>query len=262
MTNARLDSELVSRGLCTGRERARSEIEAGHVKVNGRSATKSSQKVFPEDVIEVTDAFDYVSRGAKKLLRALDAFGVSPEGLVCADCGASTGGFTEVLLRRGAAKVYAIDVGHDQLAQALRSDSRVINMENTNVRDLTLSMFDPVPELFTADLSFISLSIVIPVLRGLLGENGQLICLVKPQFEAGRGKVGKKGVVKEPAVHEEVLREFISCAEKNGLSVLGLDVSPIRGPEGNIEFLAYLSVNGNGFVPDITKLVRTAHDME
>ena len=181
MAEARLDAELVARGLCSGRERARAEIEAGHVTVNGRPASKPSQKVAESDVIELSGAFDYVSRGAKKLLGALEAFHISPEGLVCLDCGASTGGFTEVLLRHGARKVYAVDVGHGQLAEKLQRDPRVVNMEGTNVRSLALSSFDPAPELITADLSFISLALVLPVLHGLLGESGRVVCLVKPQ---------------------------------------------------------------------------------
>ena len=152
MAESRLDAELVARGLCSGRERARSEIEAGHVLVNGRPAAKPSQKVTKSDDIELEGAFDYVSRGAKKLLKALEVFGVSPEGLVCVDCGASTGGFTEVLLRRGAKKVYAVDVGHGQLAESLGADPRVVNMEGTNVRSLVPASFDQAPELITADL--------------------------------------------------------------------------------------------------------------
>lgn len=262
MAEARLDAELVARGLCSGRERARSEIEAGHVAVNGRPASKPSQKVAESDVIELSEAFDYVSRGAKKLLGALEAFHISPEGLVCLDCGASTGGFTEVLLRHGAKRVYAVDVGHGQLDEKLRCDPRVVNMEGTNVRSLALSSFDPAPELITADLSFISLALVLPVLRGLLGESGRVVCLVKPQFEAGRGKVGKKGVVRDPAVHEEVLRGFVSNAEASGFAVLGLEVSPLRGPEGNIEFLAYLGASGSTAALDITGLVSRAHRSE
>ncbi len=262
MAEARLDAEIVARGLCSGRERARAEIEAGHVTVNGRPASKPSQKVAESDVIELSEAFDYVSRGAKKLLGALEAFHISPEGLVCLDCGASTGGFTEVLLRHGARKVYAVDVGHGQLAEKLQRDPRVVNMEGTNVRSLALSSFDPAPELITADLSFISLALVLPVLRGLLGESGRVVCLVKPQFEAGRGKVGKKGVVRDPAVHEEVLRGFVSNAEASGFAVLGLEVSPLRGPEGNIEFLAYLGASGSSAALDITGLVSRARRSE
>jgi 23S rRNA (cytidine1920-2'-O)/16S rRNA (cytidine1409-2'-O)-methyltransferase len=262
VAEARLDAELVARGLCSGRERARAEIEAGHVTVNGRPASKPSQKVAESDVIELSEAFDYVSRGAKKLLGALEAFHISPEGLVCLDCGASTGGFTEVLLRHGAKKVYAVDVGHGQLAEKLKRDPRVVNMEGTNVRSLALSSFDPAPELITADLSFISLALVLPVLRGLLGESGRVVCLVKPQFEAGRGKVGKKGVVRDPAVHEEVLRGFVSNAEASGFAVLGLEVSPLRGPEGNIEFLAYLGASGSSAALDITGLVSRARRSE
>ncbi|MCR5648205.1 MAG: TlyA family RNA methyltransferase [Oscillospiraceae bacterium] len=262
MAEARLDAELVARGLCSGRERARAEIEAGHVTVNGRPASKPSQKVAESDVIELSEAFDYVSRGAKKLLGALEAFHISPEGLVCLDCGASTGGFTEVLLRHGARKVYAVDVGHGQLAEKLKRDPCVVNMEGTNVRSLALSSFDPAPELITADLSFISLALVLPVLRGLLGESGRVVCLVKPQFEAGRGKVGKKGVVRDPAVHEEVLRGFVSNAEASGFAVLGLEVSPLRGPEGNIEFLAYLGASGSSAALDITGLVSRARRSE
>ncbi len=259
MSEARLDAEMVARGICPGRDRARSEIEAGNITVNGKTAAKASQRVSPEDVIELSGGFDYVSRGAKKLLSALEIFGVSPEGLVCADCGASTGGFTQVLLRRGAAKVYAIDVGRGQLAQILRDDPRVVCMEETNVRTLTPEAFDTPPRLVTADLSFISLGLVLPVMRRFIADGGSVICLVKPQFEAGRGKVGKKGVVKDAAVHGEVLRAFCACAEENGFAVRGLGVSPIRGPEGNIEFLALLGTSGESVPPDIPALVKLAH---
>jgi len=190
--------------------------------------------------VESIEGLDYVSRGGLKLEKALDYFDISPEGLICLDCGASTGGFTDCLLKRGARKVYAIDVGYGQLAWTLRNDERVITMERTNIRYVTPEMLGEKPELATLDLSFISLGLVLPVVRSLMVETCQVICLIKPQFEAGKGKVGKKGVVKDPDVHIEVLNTFIENAEKSGFVVNGITYSPVKGPKGNIEYLAKL----------------------
>ena len=190
--------------------------------------------------VESIEGLDYVSRGGLKLEKALDYFDISPEGLICLDSGASTGGFTDCLLKRGAKKVYAIDVGYGQLAWTLRNDERVVTMERTNIRYVTPEMLGEKPELATLDLSFISLGLVLPVVRNLMVETCQSICLIKPQFEAGKGKVGKKGVVKDPDVHIEVLNTFIENAEKSGFVVNGITYSPVKGPRGNIEYLAKL----------------------
>ena len=185
-------------------------------------------------------ACPYVSRGGFKLEKALRVFPVSAEGKTCIDCGASTGGFTDVLLKNGAKKVYAVDVGYGQLAWSLRSDARVVTMERTNARSLRPEMFADVMDMAVMDLSFISVRLVLPAVRELLTEAGEALCLIKPQFEAGREDVGKKGVVRDASVHERVLREFLEAAPELGYTVMGLDYSPVRGPEGNIEYLAYL----------------------
>ncbi len=202
----------------------------------------------------------YVSRGGLKLEKALDEFAVDPAGLVCVDCGASTGGFTDCLLQRGARHVYAVDVGYGQLAWSLRTDERVTVMERTNARSLTPEMFPERMELAVMDMSFISLRLVLPAVRGLLTETGQVICLVKPQFEAGREKVGKKGVVRDPAVHREVLEDFVAAVGPLGFSLAGLTFSPVRGPEGNIEYLAWLRVGGESVPADCADVVRRSHE--
>lgn len=237
----RLDKFLVENGLVSGRARAREMILSGKVLVDGFPVKKPASMVHRDCSIEVADkGQEWVSRGAWKLLQALDSFGVSVEGRSCVDIGASTGGFTEVLLQKGAKKVYAVDVGYGQLAWKLRNDPRVIVMERTNARDLSPGSFEGV-SLVTVDVSFISLRHILPVVDVLLEKEGLCISLVKPQFEAGREKVGKKGVVRDRAVHEEVLRSL--CAfllDVTGLAVAGIDVSPLLGPEGNREFLLYL----------------------
>jgi len=224
---------------------------------------------------ELFSGFEYVSRGGQKLEKALDYFEISPENKVCLDCGASTGGFTDCLLQRGAKLVYAIDVGYGQLAWSLRTDERVITMERTNIRYVTPDMLKIKPELAVIDVSFISLALVLPVVRKLMAEpdehesqktNPEAICLIKPQFEAGRGKVGKKGVVRDPETHKEVLDSFIENAENSGFMVKGLTYSPVKGPKGNIEFLGWLGCSGN--VPasqdgsariDTSRLVKQSH---
>ena len=200
--------------------------------------------------LEPLDGLEYVSRGGLKLEKALEYFDVSPDGKICIDCGASTGGFTDCLLKKGARLVYAVDVGYGQFAWTLRNDQRVITMERTNIRYVTPDMLEKRPELAVIDLSFISLALVLPVIRELLTETGgavsqeanpEVICLIKPQFEAGRGKVGKKGVVRDPGTHKEVLDTFIQNAEKSGFTVRGITYSPVKGPKGNIEYLGWLS---------------------
>ncbi len=261
MSKSRLDQLVFERGLTPSRERARTSVMAGLVYVNGQKETKPGTPVPPDADIELRgDALPYVSRGGLKLEKAVSVFSIRPAGYVCADCGASTGGFTDVLLKNGAAKVYAVDVGYGQLAWTLRQDSRVVCLERTNVRYLTREQIPEPLDLATMDLSFISLRLVLPAVRDLLKERGRVVCLVKPQFEAGREKVGKKGVVRDSAVHEEVLRDFLAYSAEAGFALLGLDFSPIRGPEGNIEYLAYLEKGGaNAAAPDVAALVRASH---
>jgi 23S rRNA (cytidine1920-2'-O)/16S rRNA (cytidine1409-2'-O)-methyltransferase len=239
----RLDVALTELGLAPSRSAAQALIMSGQVYLGEVKAQKAGQ-IVPEGVVpQVRQGLKYVSRGGLKLEKALDVFGVDPAGLSCIDCGASTGGFTDCLLQRGAERVISVDVGYGQLAWQLRQDPRVTVMERTNVRLLTPEMLPYVPSLAVMDLSFISLRLVLPVVKGLLSGMGRLICLVKPQFEAGREKVGKKGVVRDPAVRLEVLENFLSYSREAGFVPAGLDFSPIRGPEGNIEFIALLSLS-------------------
>lgn len=237
----RADAALVRRGLAASREKARALIEAGLVTLNGAALSKPAQKVADADALAVTgQAHPYVSRGGLKLEKALRAFGVDPAGQVCLDIGASTGGFTDVLLQNGAAKVYAIDVGAGQLDARLAVDPRVVSMEHTNARTLRRDMFDPPPSLAVMDVSFISIRLILPAAFQALGSGGRMISLVKPQFEAGRAGVGKRGIVSDPAVHARVLREIVDFAPTLGWRVRALDFSPISGGDGNIEFLADL----------------------
>lgn len=239
----RLDVLLVSLGLAESRAKAQATIMAGEVYVNGQKADKSGMEVDITSNVEVRgSACPYVSRGGLKLEKALRNFGVDPTGYVCSDSGASTGGFTDCLLQQGASKVFAIDVGYGQLAWKIRNDPRVVVMERTNIRYVTPEDLGQPLDLSVIDVSFISLSLVLPVVKTLLKPTGQVLCLIKPQFEAGRDKVGKKGVVRDAAVHEEVLRNFISLAKSLGFTIRNLTFSPVKGPEGNIEFLAHLSL--------------------
>lgn len=239
----RLDVLLVSLGLAESRAKAQATIMAGEVYVNGQKADKSGMEVDITANIEVRgSACPYVSRGGLKLEKALRNFGVDPTGYVCSDSGASTGGFTDCLLQQGASKVFAIDVGYGQLAWKIRNDPRVVVMERTNIRYVTPEDLGEMLDLSVIDVSFISLSLVLPVVKTLLKPTGQVLCLIKPQFEAGKDKVGKKGVVRDPAVHEEVLQNFISLAKSLDFTIRNLTFSPVKGPEGNIEFLAHLSM--------------------
>jgi 23S rRNA (cytidine1920-2'-O)/16S rRNA (cytidine1409-2'-O)-methyltransferase len=241
MAKIRLDQLLFDRGLTPSRERAKTTIMSGVVFVEGQKADKPGMPVAPDAKVEIRgETLRYVSRGGLKLEKALKIFEYDPAGLTCVDCGASTGGFTDVLLQNGARKVYAVDVGYGQLAWSLRTDERVVSMERTNIRLVTPDMFPEKLDLAVMDLSFISLGIVLPAVYDLLIENGDIICLVKPQFEAGREKVGKKGVVRDRAVHLEVLEHFLQTAKACGCTVMGLGFSPIKGPEGNIEYLSWL----------------------
>lgn len=239
----RLDVLLVSLGLAESRAKAQATIMAGEVYVNGQKADKSGMEVDITSNIEVRgSACPYVSRGGLKLEKALRNFGVDPTGYVCSDSGASTGGFTDCLLQQGASKVFAIDVGYGQLAWKIRNDPRVVVMERTNIRYVTPEDLGEPLDLSVIDVSFISLGLVLPVVKTLLKPTGQVLCLIKPQFEAGKDKVGKKGVVRDPAVHEEVLQNFISLAKSLDFTIRNLTFSPVKGPEGNIEFLAHLSM--------------------
>lgn len=262
MKKVRLDQLVFDLGLTESRERAKTTIMSGLVFVDGQRSDKPGTPVSPEAKIEVRgEALPFVSRGGFKLDKALKVFPVDPAGKICLDCGASTGGFTDVLLQHGAKKVYAVDVGYGQLAWKLREDERVVSMERTNVRYITREQIPDEPALAVMDLSFISIRLVLPAVRELIAENGDIICLIKPQFEAGREEVGKKGVVRDPAVHLEVINGILSFATANGLTPMGLDYSPIKGPEGNIEYLCWLrkgAAEAPALDPEI--IVRASHD--
>ena len=241
MAKKRLDVLLFEKGLCPSRERAKTAIMEGIVYIAGQKAGKAGDMVDENAELEVRGNDNaFVSRGGKKIEKALNYFAIDPSGLTVMDVGASTGGFTDCLLRRGAEKVYSIDVGYGQLAWSLRQDPRVKCMERTNIRYVTPDMLEETPSLCVIDVSFISLKLVLPVVAGLLTEDGRVANLIKPQFEAGKGKVGKKGVVRDKAVHEEVVQMICDFAVENGYSVLGLTFSPVKGPEGNIEYLVFL----------------------
>ncbi|MCH5269299.1 MAG: TlyA family RNA methyltransferase [Lachnospiraceae bacterium] len=240
----RLDVILVSRGYAQSREKAKAIIMAGDVFVDGQREDKAGSTFDPDKIrLEVRGpALKYVSRGGLKLEKALEQFEIKLSDCVCMDIGASTGGFTDCMLQNGAKKVYSIDVGHGQLAWKLREDERVVCMERTNFRYIQKEDIEEEPDFASVDVSFISLTKILLPARALLKDGGEMVCLIKPQFEAGREKVGKKGVVKEPAVHKEVIEKVLDYADSLGFSVLHLDYSPIRGPEGNIEYLAHLSL--------------------
>lgn len=258
----RLDLALVQRGLCDSRSRAQALIMSGEVYVNGQRSDKAGVAVDEDAAIELRGSgCPYVSRGGLKLEKALREFAIEPLGWVCSDSGASTGGFTDCLLQKGAKKVFAIDVGYGQLAWSLRTDPRVVCMERTNIRYVTPEQLGEPLDFSVVDVSFISLRLVLPVIKALLKPTGQLVCLIKPQFEAGKDKVGKKGVVREKATHIEVLERFLALARELNLTVRKLTFSPVKGPEGNIEFLGHLSMSDEGAtVPDVPALVDAAHE--
>lgn len=259
----RLDVLLVERGLAETRTKAQAVIMSGLVYVSGQKADKPGMSFDENSEIEVRGATcPYVSRGGLKLEKALRDFGVDPTGFVCSDSGASTGGFTDCLLQQGAKKVFAIDVGYGQLDWKIRSDPRVVVMERTNVRYVTPEQLGEPLDLSVIDVSFISLRIVLPVIKTFLKEKaGQVLCLIKPQFEAGKEKVGKKGVVRDPAVHKEVLDDFVTLTKEIDFKILGLTFSPVKGPEGNIEFLAHLTLaDVEGIEPDTAMVVSQAHE--
>ena len=241
MGKERLDCALVSRGFAESREKAKAIIMSGIVYVNNQKCDKAGDTVKPDDNIEVRgETLKYVSRGGLKLEKAMKSFNLSLDDCICADIGASTGGFTDCMLQNGAKKVYSIDVGYGQLAWKLRTDERVVNLERTNFRYVTREQVPDELDFASVDVSFISLSLIIPVMRTLLRDGGQAVCLIKPQFEAGKENVGKKGVVRDKNVHIAVIEKIINIVNENKFSLLGLDFSPIKGPEGNIEYLCYI----------------------
>lgn len=258
----RLDAYLVDEGLVSGRDLAKSLIMEGKVFVNGQKADKAGFQVGEKDAVELRGAErKYVSRGGLKLEKALAVFPVTLEGKTAMDIGASTGGFTDCMLQNGAARVFAVDVGYGQLAWKLRGDERVVNMERTNIRGVTPEDVGVLLDFASVDVAFISLELVLPVARRLLKPGGEIVALIKPQFEAGREKVGKKGVVRDGEVHREVVERVVRFAESAGFEVRGLDFSPIRGPEGNIEYLMY-AVSADEPAPyggDIAALVERSH---
>jgi len=258
----RLDVLLVERLYADTRSKAQAIIMSGAVYVNGQKADKAGTSYEENVEIEVRGAVcPYVSRGGLKLEKALRDFGVKPEGYVCSDSGASTGGFTDCLLQQGAKKVFAIDVGYGQLDWKIRSDERVVVMERTNIRYVTPEDLGEPLDLSVIDVSFIGLEIVLPTIKTLLKPTGQVLCLIKPQFEAGKENVGKKGVVRDPAIHKMVLDNFVSLVHGLGFTILGLTFSPVKGPEGNIEFLGHLTLdNLEGIQPDTQKVVSDAHN--
>lgn len=262
----RLDVLLVDRGLFPSREKAKTAVMAGEVYVNGSREDKPGTGFDPDKVqIDVrTKRLPYVSRGGLKLEKALKIFAPDLAGAVCLDIGASTGGFTDCMLQHGAAKVYAVDVGYGQLDWKLRNDPRVICLEKTNFRYVTKADIPEPIDFASCDVAFISLKKMLPPARELLKDGAFMVCLIKPQFEAGRDKVGKKGVVRDPAVHEDVVRDILAFSQENGFCVRNLSYSPIRGPEGNIEYLVYLQkcVSDDTAVsvyPDPAAVVKEAH---
>lgn len=247
----RLDVLLVQQGLANSRELAKAYIMAGNVYVDGQKEDKAGTKVAVTAKLEVKgNQMKYVSRGGYKLEKAMDVFGIRLNGKICLDIGASTGGFTDCMLQNGASKVYAIDVGYGQFAWKLRNDERVVCLEKTNVRYVTHEQVPDEGDFASIDVSFISLTKVLPAVLGVLGEKGQLVCLIKPQFEAGREKVGKKGVVRDSSVHREVIEMIVEYVRTQSLGILDLDFSPIKGPEGNIEYLIYLDKSRSGMHED------------
>lgn len=263
----RLDVLLVKGGFAESREKAKAIIMSGNVFVNNNREDKAGQTFDEKAIIEVRgNTLKYVSRGGIKLEKAMANFDVSIDGKICMDVGASTGGFTDCMLQNGAVKVYSIDVGHGQLAWKLRQDERVVCMEKTNIRYVTNEDIPDLIDFSSIDVSFISLTKVLGPVRNLLADNGQVVCLIKPQFEAGREKVGKKGVVRDKNVHIEVIEMVVEFAKSIGFNVLNLDFSPIKGPEGNIEYLLHIEKGENADTINktdldlINKIVEKAHD--
>jgi 23S rRNA (cytidine1920-2'-O)/16S rRNA (cytidine1409-2'-O)-methyltransferase len=260
-TRKRLDAYLVEQGHFESREKARAALMAGDVLVNSM-AQKPSYEVKQTDRIDIRQKERFVSRGGYKLEKAMEVFPISLAGKVCADIGASTGGFTDCMLQRGAIRVYCVDVGYGQLHYKLRSDGRVVVMERTNARYLAPEMFEKAPAFASVDVSFISLKLVLPPLAACMEQHGEIVALVKPQFEAGKGQVGKHGVVRDKTVHRAVVADIVDAVEGMGLFPAGLDYSPIKGPEGNIEFLLYIKKQPARLLGDaeVDECIAKAHD--
>lgn len=264
MAKLRLDVAMTEQGLAESRQKAQAIIMAGQVFVNGQKVDKAGAPVAQDAVIEVRGkTLKYVSRGGLKLEKAMACWPIVLKERICADIGASTGGFTDCMLQNGAVKVYAVDVGYGELAWSLRNDPRVINMERTNIRYLTDEQIPEPIDFISVDVSFISLTLILPVVYRFLREGGSCACLVKPQFEAGREKVGKNGIIKDPAVHLEVLQKIYRFALELGFSVRGLDFSPIKGAKGNIEYLMYLCKDSEPSTvseEDLSAIVGSSHE--
>jgi 23S rRNA (cytidine1920-2'-O)/16S rRNA (cytidine1409-2'-O)-methyltransferase len=266
MEKERLDCALVSRGFVESREKAKAIIMSGIVYVNDQKELKAGRDVKVDDIVEVRGStLKYVSRGGLKLEKAMQEFPIDLTDCTCMDIGASTGGFTDCMLQNGAKKVYSIDVGYGQLAWKLRSDERVVNMERTNFRYVTHEQIPEEIDFASVDVSFISLKIILPVMYELLKMNGEAVCLIKPQFEAGREKVGKKGVVRDVNVHTEVIEKIVGFAASQKFKVCGLSFSPVKGPEGNIEYLVYLKKTNEvtsceEYIEYAKELAKTSHE--
>ena len=260
----RLDVAVFERGYAETREKAKAMIMAGSVYLNGQKALKGGVTIKETDVIEVRGAVNpFVSRGGLKLDKAMKSFGLDLTNCICMDIGASTGGFTDCMLTNGAKKVYAIDVGYGQLAWKLRCDERVVNLERTNFRYVTHEQVPDECDFASVDVSFISLKLILPVMHTLLKDGGRSVCLIKPQFEAGKENIGKKGVVRDKSVHEDVVSMITGFAADNGFRVLGVDFSPIKGPEGNIEYLMYIEKSNDGEMlwdGSVNELVERSHE--
>lgn len=263
MEKVRLDCLMVDKGLAQSRERAKALIMAGQVYIDNQKCDKAGMSVPESSEIEVRgDTLKYVSRGGLKLEKAMNEFPVTLSGKTTMDIGASTGGFTDCMLQNGAVKVYAVDVGYGQLAWSLRNDERVVNMERTNIRYVTKEQIPEPIDFASIDVSFISLKLVLPVAKELLAEDGEIVALIKPQFEAGRGQVGKKGVVRDMAVHKEVINKVLGYIEELGLFASGLSYSPVKGPEGNIEYLVWITKTPKGEIINdatIEKIAEGSH---
>ncbi|MGN0606160.1 MAG: TlyA family RNA methyltransferase [Oscillospiraceae bacterium] len=256
----RLDIETVSRGIFSSRERAKEKIKAGEVFVNGKVCAKPSYDVSEQDKIEFTgENLKYAGRGGLKLEKALNEFGIKLDGCICLDIGASTGGFTDCMLQNGAEKVYAVEIGHGQLAEKLISDSRVISMEKTDIRTLSEERLERLPDFISTDVSFISLKLILPHIYRFMSENGSAVVLIKPQFEAGRSNIGKNGIVKSEKVHMQVLDDILNFCMEAGFSIRQICPSPIKGGSGNTEYLLYIDKSGSPNVSyDIKKMVSEA----
>ncbi len=263
MAKIRLDTYITEQGLAPSRERAKALIMAGVVFVDNQKEDKAGTMISENQKVEVRGGdLKYVSRGGLKLEKAMKSFDVTLSDKICMDIGASTGGFTDCMLQNGASRVFAVDVGYGQLAWKLRCDERVVNMERTNIRYVTLEEIGEPLDFASVDVAFISLKLVLPVAYNLLNEGGEVVALIKPQFEAGKEKVGKKGVVKEIAVHKEVVEGIYDFVTENGFGVLGLDFSPIKGPEGNIEYLIHLKKNAENSIEreKCAEIVELSHE--